>query len=243
MTRPLSKQTVVITGASSGIGRETAILMGKQGANLVLAARDEGALNDVAREVERVGGRSLAVVTDVAEWPQVERLAKVAFDHYGRIDTWVNDAGIGLGGRIEDTDVSEMERLIRVNLMGQIHGVKAALPYMKQQKAGAFINIGSVAGVRTFPLQTTYCASKHAVKSFTEGLRLELDREPGEYHVTYIAPAAINTPFFPTARSKFGTEINPPPAGIRPAARGAIDRFRRRTPPARHLRGGRSETV
>lgn len=210
MPRPLGEQTVVITGASSGFGREAAILMGRRGASLVLAARDEAALKEVAAEVERSGGRALVVPTDVAEWPQVERLARAAVDHFGRIDTWVNDAGIGIGGTIEDTTVEEIDRLIRVNLMGQVHGVKAALPYMKRQGSGAFINVGSVAGVRTFPLQTAYCASKHGVKALTEGLRLELDREPGDYHVTYIAPAAINTPFFPDARSKFGTEVEPP---------------------------------
>ncbi len=211
MPRPLGEQTVVITGASSGFGREAAILMGQRGADVVLAARDEAALKDVAAEVERAGGHALVVPTDVAEWPQVERLAAAAVERFGRIDTWVNNAGIGLGGMVADQEVAEIDRLIRVNLMGQVHGVKAALPYMKDQGGGAFINIGSVAGVRTFPLQTMYCASKHAVKGFTEGLRLELEREPGEFHVTYIAPAAINTPFFRSARTKFGTQLDAPP--------------------------------
>jgi len=146
----------------------------------------------------------------VAEWPQVEHLAAAAVEHFGRIDTWVNDAGIGIGGLVADTEVAEMERLIRVNLMGTIHGVKAALPYMKRQGAGAFINIGSVVGIRSFPLQATYSASKHGVKGFTEALRMELVREPGAFHVTYIAPAAINTPFFPDARSHLGTEVGAP---------------------------------
>jgi len=211
MPRPLSEQTVVITGASSGFGRRAAVLMGGRGANVVLAARDESALKEAAAEVERAGGDTLVVVTDVAEWPQVERLAKEAVDRFGRIDTWVNNAGIGIGGLIEEVSVEELERLLRVNVMGQVHGVKAALPIMKRQGSGAFINVGSVAGVRTFPLQTMYCATKHAVKAFTEGLRLELQREKGDYHVTYIAPAAINTPFFADARSKFGAELEPPP--------------------------------
>lgn len=166
-------------------------------------------MKDVAAEVERAGGHALVVRTDVAEWPQVERLAAAAVERFGRIDTWVNNAGIGLGGMVADQEVAEIDRLIRVNLMGQVHGVKAALPYMKDQGGGAFINIGSVAGVRTFPLQTMYCASKHAVKGFTEGLRLELEREPGEFHVTYIAPAAINTPFFRSAGRRSARSSTP----------------------------------
>jgi len=217
MPRPLSEQTVVITGASSGIGREAAILMGKRGANLVLAARDEAALKEVAAEVERGGGHALVVPTDVAEWPAVERLAAAAVENFGRIDTWVNDAGIGVVGPVADAEVAELDRLIRVNLMGMIHGVKAALPHMQAQRGGAFINIGSVAGVRSFPLQATYSATKHAVKGFTEALRLELQHlEPGEFHVTYIAPAAINTPFFNDARTKFDTEAAPPPPVYEP---------------------------
>lgn len=211
MPRPLNEQTVVVTGASSGFGRGAAILLGRRGANVVLAARDEAALNEVAEAVEAAGGRALAVPTDVADWPQVERLADAAVGRFGRIDTWVNNAGIGIGGSIEEVSVEELDRLVRVNLMGQVHGVKAALPHMKRQGSGAFINIGSVAGVRSFPLQTMYSATKHAVKAFTEGLRLELQREEGDYHVTYIAPTAFNTPFFPSARTKFGTQMAPPP--------------------------------
>ncbi len=216
MPRPLNEQTVVITGASSGIGREAAILFGKKGANVVLAARDGAALEGVAAEDVAAGGTALAVPVDVADWAEVQRLAKEAADRFGRIDTWVNDAGVTLGGTVEETDVAAIDRLFRVNVLGQVHGVKAALPYMKRQGSGAFINVGSVAGVRTFPLQTAYCATKHAVKAFTEGLRLELDREPGEYHVTYIAPASINTPLFPDARTKFPSQLNPPPPVYEP---------------------------
>jgi short-subunit dehydrogenase len=216
MPRPLNEQTIVLTGASSGFGREAALIFGRKGANVVLAARDEKALREVAAEIEAHDGHALVVPTDVADWEQVEELARKAVGHFGRIDTWVNDAGIGILGPVADVDVADLQRLIQVNLMGQIHGVKAALPYMRKQGGGAFINIGSVAGVRTFPLQTVYSATKHGVKSFTEGLRLELQREPGEYHVTYIAPAAINTPFFPDAKSKLGVQMNPPPPVYEP---------------------------
>ena len=218
MPRPLNEQTVVVTGASSGIGREAALLLAARGANVVLAARDQEALKDVADEIERAGGggHALTVATDVAEWLQVQNLAAQAVRRFGRIDTWVNNAGVGVGGTVEEVEVDEIARIVQVNLMGQIHGVKAALPYMRQAGSGAFINIGSVAGVRAFPLQTVYCATKHAIKGFTEGLRLELQRDGANFHVTLIAPSAINTPFFSTARTKFGTQLKPPPPVYEP---------------------------
>lgn len=211
MPRPMEEQVVVLTGASSGIGREAAGLFGRRRASVVLAARDGDALQEVAREVELAGGRALAVPTDVAEWPQVEALARAAVDGFGRIDTWVNDAGIALGGTVEATEIGEIERIFRVNVLGVVHGVKAALPYMDRQGGGTIINVGSVAGVRAFPIQSVYSATKHAVKGLTEGLRLELWKKGGDFHVTYIAPAAIDTPLFPQARTRFGTQLGPPP--------------------------------
>src|SRR5262249_6754475 len=155
--------------------------------------------------------RALVIPTDVAEWPQVEKLARAAVDHFGRIDTWVNDAGVSIGGTIEQTDLREIERIFPVNVLGGIHRVKAARPFMSQQSGGTIINIGSVAGVRAFPVQSVYSATKHAVKGFTEGLRLELWKKGGDFHVTYIAPAAIDTPLFPQSRTKYGTQLGPPP--------------------------------
>ncbi len=125
--KPLNEQVVVLTGASSGIGREAALLFGERGASVVLASRDEAALWEVAGEIERAGGRAHVVPTDVAEWSQVERLAHEAVEHFGRIDTWVNDAGVGLGGTIHETEADEIERITRVNLMGVIFGDKAAI--------------------------------------------------------------------------------------------------------------------
>jgi NADP-dependent 3-hydroxy acid dehydrogenase YdfG len=211
MPRPLEEQVVVLTGASSGIGREAAGLFGRRGAAVVLAARDEVALKEVAREVELAGGRALAVPTDVADWKQVEALAAAAVGYFGRIDTWVNDAGVSIGGTVEATELAEIERIFRVNVLGTIHGVKAALPHMSAEGGGTIINVGSVAGVRAFPIQAVYSATKHAVKGLTEGLRLELWKKGGDFHVTYIAPAAINTPLFEQARTKFGTQVAPPP--------------------------------
>lgn len=120
MPRKLNEQVVIITGASSGIGRETVVMLGEQGASVVLAARNGTALQEVAREVERLGGKAHVVVTDVADWPQVERLAQEAVDHFGRIDTWVNNAAVSEYATVEQMSVEEIQQTIQIILMGQI---------------------------------------------------------------------------------------------------------------------------
>ncbi len=211
MPRPISDQIIVITGASSGIGRETALTFGERGAAVVLAARNETALESVAKEVERTGGRAHAVITDVAVWEQVERLARQAVERFGRIDAWVNNAGISTYATVEDLTVAEIERVIQVNLLGQIYGMKAALPYLKRQGQGTIINVASALAERAVPLQAAYCASKHGIKGFTEALRLELAREQSGITVTLIEPSSINTPLFTHARSKMGVKPMPIP--------------------------------
>jgi NAD(P)-dependent dehydrogenase (short-subunit alcohol dehydrogenase family) len=211
MPRPIRDQIVVITGASSGIGRETALMFGERGATVVLAARNETALASVAKEVERIGGRASAVVTDVARWEQVARLARQAAERFGRIDTWVNNAGVSAYATVEELTVAEIERVIQVNLLGEIYGMKAALPYLKRQGHGTIINVASALAERAVPLQAAYCASKHGIKGFTEALRLELAREQSGITVTLIEPSSINTPLFTHARSKMGVEPMPIP--------------------------------
>lgn len=216
MPKPIGEQVVVITGASSGIGRATAIKFAKGGATVVLAARNEIALNEVAREVEAAGGRALAVTTDVAEWEQVKHLADTTYEAFGQIDTWVNDAGVSIYATAEETTVEEAQRVMMVNFMGVVHGITAALPYLKQQGDGTIINVGSVESLRALPLQSVYAASKHAVKGYTEALRMELDNEKSGVHVTLIMPAGINTPFFNHARSKLGYKPMPAPPAYNP---------------------------
>jgi short-subunit dehydrogenase len=214
--RTISEQVVVITGASSGIGRETATQFGRRGASVVLAARNETALREVAGEVERLGGRSQVVVTDVAEWDQVERLAQEAVDRFGRIDTWVNNAAAGEYATVEEMTVKEIERQIRVILVSQLYGMKAALPHMKRQGQGTIINNASGLAKRSVPLQGAYCAAKHGIKGFTDTLRMELEHEKSGITVTLLMPSSVNTPFFGHARSKLGVRPMPIPPAYEP---------------------------
>lgn len=216
MTKPLNEQVIVITGASSGIGRETALQFAKAGAAVVLIARNTEALEDVAAQINYGGGRALVVPADVGEWEQVEQAARTAIDAFGRIDTWVNNAGISVYATAEETSPDEAEKVLRTNVLGVIHGVNAVLPYMRQQGSGTIINVGSVESQRALPYQGVYAASKHAVKGYTETLRMEQEAAKSGIRVTLILPAGINTPLFDHARSKLGVKPMPVPPAYPP---------------------------
>lgn len=202
--RPLSEQVVVLTGASSGIGRKTAHLLAEKGASLVLAARNEAALHEVAREVEERGGKAIVVPTDVSDKEQVDALAARAAAHFGRFDTWINDAAVSMYSYLRTQPIEDFEQILKVNVMGTVYGAQAAIPHLAKQ-GGTLINIGSVLSERSIPLQGAYCASKHAVKGFTESLRMELDYEKLPINVSLIKPAVIDTPFYTQAKSLIGT--------------------------------------
>ncbi len=218
MPTPIADQVVVITGGSSGIGLATAVELGRRGASVVLAARGAPALERAAAEVERAGGRAVAVPTDVAEWPAVEALAQRAVDSFGRIDTWVNGAAVSAYGLMSDLPVEEIRRVIDVDLLGHVHGIKAALPHMRAQGQGTIIGISSGLGARSVPLQAPYCAAKAGVVGLMDALRLELEHEHAGIGVTTILPSSINTPLFDHAASRLGVRPAPLPPVYQPQA-------------------------
>ena len=198
---------VAVVGASSGIGRETALRFAERGAKVVLAARSEAGLRSLEDEIRRLGGRATSVVADVSEFEQAETVAEAAVEEYGRLDTWVHLAAVGLFAPFDRTRPEEFRRVVDVNLMGQVYGAMAALPRIKREGRGALVHVSSVVGKRSVPLQSAYCASKHGVDGFLESLRVELVREGWkDIGVTNVMPAAINTPFFAKAHTKLGVK-------------------------------------
>jgi NAD(P)-dependent dehydrogenase (short-subunit alcohol dehydrogenase family) len=205
--RPIENQVVVVMGASSGIGRETALRLAKRGAKVVVAARSEVGLRSLEDEIRALGGEARAVVADVSEFEQVEAVAQSAVEEYDRLDTWVHLAAVGFFAPFDQTEPDEFRRVVEVDLMGQVYGAMAALPHIKREGRGALVHISSVVGKRSAPLQSAYSASKHGVEGFLESLRVELLREGwNNIGVTNIIPAAINTPFFTKARTKLGVK-------------------------------------
>ncbi|MBW3657049.1 MAG: SDR family NAD(P)-dependent oxidoreductase [Actinobacteria bacterium] len=216
--RPIAEQVVVITGASSGIGREAAHQFAEAGATVVLAARNEQALRAAAREVETLGGTALVVPTDVSDWAQVAALAETTRDRFGRIDTWVNGAVVSSYGFLADTPVEAIDEVLSVGLRGQFHGVRAALPIMRSQGSGTIIGISSVLGVRSVPLQVPYAAAKHGTTALYEGLRVEERIAGTGVDATAILPATVNTPFYDVVPSFLGTRPPLVPPVYQPSA-------------------------
>ncbi len=208
--KPLSQQTIVITGATSGIGLATAKLAASRGANLVLAARNEEILDQVARELEATGAKVLTVVTDVSDHGQIDDLAQQAIARFGGFDTWVNNAGQGLWGKLEEVSDEDHRRLFDTNFWSVVYGSVTALRQLKQS-GGALINLGSVASDFAFPIQGMYSTTKHAIKGFTDALRRELKAEGAPVSVTLIQPAAIGTPFALHAKNYTEGEAKLPP--------------------------------
>lgn len=210
--KPIKDQVIVITGASSGIGLATARLAARRGARVVLAARNHEDLRDVTYEIINNGGRAIAVVADVADPDAVDRIGETALLEFGTIDTWVNNAGLSIYGKLADVPLADKRRLFDVNFWGVVHGCRTATRLMKD-RGGVLINIGSEVSDVAIPLQGIYSASKHAVKGYTDALRIELEHDGIPLAVTLVKPSAINTPFPEHARNYLedGVPALPPP--------------------------------
>jgi short-subunit dehydrogenase len=209
--KPLREQVIVITGASSGIGLTTARMAASAGAKVVLAARSHEALSRLEREINASGGESCHVDADVGSEADVQRIVDEAVDRFGGFDTWVNNAGVSVYGRLEEVTSEDHRRLFETNFWGVVHGSLAAVKQLKQ-RGGALINVGSTLSDRAIPLQGMYCASKHAVKGFTDALRMEVEEAGYPISVTLIKPAAIDTPYKDHAKNYMPVEPkNPAP--------------------------------
>jgi short-subunit dehydrogenase len=209
--KKLSEQTIVITGASSGIGLVTARMAARRGARLVLAARSQDALRELTDEIKREGSEAVYVVADVGCEEDVRRISRAAIEHFGGFDTWVNNAGVSIYGRVLDVSMEDHRKLFETNYWGLVHGSRIAAEHLKE-RGGAIINVGSSLSDRAIPLQGTYCASKHAVKGYTDALRMELEEEGAPVSVTLIKPSAIDTPYKDHAKNYLPVEPeNPPP--------------------------------
>jgi short-subunit dehydrogenase len=206
----LSGKTVVITGASSGVGRAIALEFARNGATLILAARRRLALDEVVNECKEMGGKAMAVTTDVTDADAVKRLAATATEFSGAIDIWINNAGVLAAGPFEETPAEVHDEVIRINLMGYIHGAHAAIPHFKQQKRGILINNISVGGWFPTPYAVGYSASKFGLRGFSEALRGELQKWP-DIHVCNLFPAFLDTPGIQHAGNYTGRVLKPAP--------------------------------
>ena len=208
--KPLRDQTIVITGASSGIGLATAQSAAKQGARVVLAARNQDALAKIADEISQAGGEAAYVAADVANQDEVNHIADVAIDRFGGFDTWVNDAGVGIYGTLDEISIEDARRVFDTNYWGAVHGSLIAVEHLRN-RGGALINVGSVASDNAIPYLGVYSASKHALRGFTDALRMELDIVEAPISVTLIKPTSINTPFPHHAKNHEAREPQVPP--------------------------------
>jgi len=205
----LQDQVMVITGATSGIGLATAKRAAERGARVVLCSRNQPSLREAVAQIEQTGGTARAVVADVSQPDDVERLAASAVEEFGSLDTWVNNAGVSFYGRLTEVALEDMRQLFEVNFWGTVYGARAAVPRLRGS-GGALINLGSIVSDRAIPLQGAYSASKHAVKGFTDALRVELAEEGAPISVTLIKPSAIDTPYFQHAKNYMDVQPKPP---------------------------------
>src|SRR6184192_4329318 len=206
---------MVVTGASSGVGRAIARAAGERGAKVVVAARGEDGLNAAVDEIERVGSEALAVPGDLAGQAQNEELVSRSLERFGRIDTFVANAIVTVYAEVEDLEPDELRRVLDVNFFGQVYGYWAALPHLREAK-GTFVSVNSALAYRGIPLQGAYCASKAGLRAFFETARVEEWKHQTGVDVSVVLPGAINTPQFDRDRQKLGKQPQPVPPIYQP---------------------------
>ena len=208
--KPIDQQVIVVTGASSGIGLVTARTAAKRGAKVMLVARSGDELGEIVREINNAGGQADYHVADVADAAALDQVAAATVKRFGRVDTWVNNAGVAIYGTLLDTPEDEHQQLFQVNYFGAVHGCLAAVPVLREA-GGALITVASIAADIPSPGMSAYAASKHAVKAYVESLRIELQGQAPLISVTLIKPAGIDTPIAQHAANHLGGEAQIPP--------------------------------
>ncbi|HEX4392560.1 MAG TPA: SDR family oxidoreductase [Mycobacterium sp.] len=212
----VSPRVVVVTGASAGVGRATAIEFGRRGASVALLARGEKGLAAAAAEVERAGGRALPITIDVADPDAVDAAAERVEHELGAIDVWVNVAFTSVFAPLHQIAADEFRRVTEVSYLGYVYGTMAALKHMKPRDRGTIVQVGSALAYRGIPLQTAYCGAKHAIQGFTEALRCELLHDKSNIHVTMPQLPAVNTPQFSWVLSRLPRRAQPVPPIFQP---------------------------
>jgi NAD(P)-dependent dehydrogenase (short-subunit alcohol dehydrogenase family) len=220
--KPLQEQTMVITGASSGINLVAARQAAARGARVLLVSRNEPVMREICEGIAARGGEASYAVADVADETALRRAADLAFERYGGFDTWVNGAAVSIYGKVLDVELEDQRRLFETNYWGVVHGSRIAAGHLRH-RGGALINVGSVLSDRAIPVQGVYCASKHAVKGFTDALRMEIEQDALPISVSLIKPSAIDTPYMRHAKNYLDVQPkNPPPVYAPELAAGAI---------------------
>lgn len=209
-------EVVVITGASAGVGRATAVAFGQQGARVGLIARGREGLEGARRDVEAAGGQALVLPADVADAEAIEAAATAVEQQFGPIDVWVNNAMVSVFSPVKEMTAEEYRRVTEVTYLGYVHGTLAALRRMQTRDRGTIVQVGSALAYRAIPLQSAYCAAKHAVAGFTESLRTELLHDGSQVHLTIVHMPALNTPQFEWTKSRMPNRAQPVPPIFQP---------------------------